>query len=337
MRALVAALLLLLATPAAAGHMSGGFFWDFPNSYVTANGAELGGTWILQPYGIGSGFTTGFGKNGPYRDPDASKWDWIFHTTTNSTLLGPEVIMVYVMNFDEANFNIFGWSCSATDPCPMAPGGIPTCPNAIDPTKSDCTQYVGVIPTWSVPQYIYTITDPGGHPQHATRWIIKTIELGGPVPVGDPAEYRVTVSFWNKITNVFDTIWEHEYTDIKRNCNDVTTPCGEGGWLASVEADESPSCVLPCKLPHVREFGVQDLYLIDDTGPVAIAPPGVSFQTPAVFGELGVGWGPPDPSPVEAPWNVFHQNNTSFGIGNYLTRPTRNQSIGGASDAWGVR
>jgi hypothetical protein len=297
----------LLSDASLAGDTVAGFCWDWQEStYDTYNKAKLGGTWIVQPNGLGA---TG--------DPNASQLNWLFFTTTNSKWGSPEVLNVYTPMSDAADLNIYAWSCSVSDPCDLATGG---------PGTITTDGWVYVRSMKSLPQYVYNVIDDGGHPQKAISFRIETVEVGGPVPNGDPARWSVTVSLWNHQSGTWDDVWDHQYDHIKIDCHQATNQCGTGGgdkncdWLASMEELRNPDVctTLPCTLPKMREIGVQNLTFEDDSGPVAVTSPSVGWSPPVTAGGTPGGCGT-GTAKYTAPWQAEHRtDNHSYGMGNFF-------------------
>jgi hypothetical protein len=167
--------------------------------------------------------------------------NWIFTTSTNRTEKGTETLAAYLGA--TADLDVFDWSCSTADPCPLAQ----------HPTSPD---YVVTIPLANLNDgcHFTDVQDGGGHWRTSVRYRNETTVSGN----------------WNEnwvyLKNYCDNTWEgiyaHGYSGAQADCS-LGQSCGWWGPIIETFGD-TPAVVPELTFVNARLYTDGVLYWLTD-------------------------------------------------------------------------
>jgi hypothetical protein len=168
--------------------------------------------------------------------------NWIYTTSTNRTEKGTETLGAYLGS--TADFDVFDWSCSATDPCPLA---------KTHPTSPD---WVVIIPLSNLNDgcHYVSVLDDSNILRTALQYRNETIMNG--------TWNENWVYLWNTCSSSWEGVYAHGYSGEQADCS-LGQSCGWWGPIIETFGDT------PSTVPALTFFGASlytggTLYLLTD-------------------------------------------------------------------------
>jgi hypothetical protein len=202
---------------------------------ATNNGASLMAT--ITAYGSGIGCPS----------------DFIFHTASNRTEKGVEVLAAYHCGI--ADIDVYDWSCSPSYPC----SGGQTEPAYV---------FVAAISSPEMSCYLNFTDDGGGHSHDFIRYRNDTLLLAGTSTWQNAVYFRN----WCDPAGSFDLIYSHQYEGAQANCS-LGQVCGF--WGPIIETFSDPH-------PFIKELAVKGSQLTIDGTIFQLSPTYTNWTSPPI-------------------------------------------------------